>query len=61
MPNLLRTLKNVSRGEMGLALAFVVVALGEILLRDLEPRTSLLVLALLTPLPLVWRVGFRSR
>ena len=58
MSNLLRTLKNVSRGEVGLALAFVVVGLVEIFLRDLEPRTPLLVLALLTPLPLVWRIRF---
>src|SRR3954452_1612596 len=58
MSDLLRTLKNVSPGEVGLALAFAVVGLGEIVLRDLEPRTPLLILALLTPLPLVWRIRF---
>src|SRR4051794_34128293 len=58
MADLLRTLTNVSRGEVGLALAFVVVGLGEIVFRDLAPRTPLLILALLTPLPLVWRIRF---
>src|SRR3954452_18597600 len=58
MSDLLRTLKNVSPGEVGFALALAVVGLGEIFLRDLEPRTPLLILALLTPLPLVWRVRF---
>ena len=58
MSNLLMLLKNVSRREVGLAVAFVVVGLGEIFLRDLEPRTPLLVLALLTPVPLVWRIRF---
>jgi signal transduction histidine kinase len=58
MSNFLGSLKNVSRREVALAFAFALVGLGEIVLRDLEPRTSLLVLALLTPLPLVWRVRF---
>src|SRR3954452_11053662 len=58
MSDLLRTLKNVSPGEVGVALALAVVGLGEIVLRDLEPRTPLLILALLTPLPLVWRIRF---
>jgi signal transduction histidine kinase len=53
---MLDLLRNVSRREVGLALAFVVVGLAEILLRDLEPRTPLLILALVTPVPLVWRV-----
>jgi signal transduction histidine kinase len=58
MPNLFRTLKDVSRREIVLALALVVLALGETLLRGLEPRTPLLILALLTPLPLAWRIRF---
>src|SRR2546423_1827956 len=58
MPNLLRTLKEASHREVALAIAFVACGLGEILLRGLEPRTPLLILALLTPLPLVWRIRF---
>jgi signal transduction histidine kinase len=58
MSNLLRTLKDVSRREVLLALAFVVLVVGETLLRGLEPRTPLLILALLMPLPLVWRIRF---
>ena len=55
---LLRTFKNASRAEVVLALAFFVVGVGEIFLRDLEPTTPLLVLAPLTPLPLIWRIRF---
>jgi signal transduction histidine kinase len=58
MPNPLRVLRDVSRREAFLALAFVVLALGETFLRDLEPRTPLLILAVVIPLPLVWRVRF---
>src|SRR5437867_1304056 len=58
MPKLLRTLKDMSRQEVLLALAVVVPALSEILVRGLEPRTPLLILALLMPLPLVWRIRF---
>jgi signal transduction histidine kinase len=58
MSNLVRTLKEVSRREVFLVLAFVVLVLGETLFRGLEPRTPLLILALLAPLPLVWRIRF---
>jgi signal transduction histidine kinase len=58
MSNLVRTLKEVSRREVFLVLAFVVLVLGEILFRGLAPRTPLLILGLLAPLPLVWRIRF---
>jgi signal transduction histidine kinase len=58
MPNPLRALRDGSRREALLALAFVVISPIEILLRGLEPRTQLLVLAVLLPLPLVWRIRF---
>jgi signal transduction histidine kinase len=58
MSNPLRALRDVSRREALLAPAFLVIALIEILLRGLEPRTPLLALALLLPLPLVWRIRF---
>lgn len=48
----------MSRREGVVAGAFVVLALSEVLLRGLEPRTPLLALALLVPLPLVWRIRF---
>src|SRR4051794_12993 len=54
MPVRLSNLRDFRR-DVCLALALVVLALGEVLLRGLEPRTPLLVLAVLTPLPLVWR------
>src|SRR5581483_1237252 len=56
MSNLFRTLSNMARGDIVLALGLVFLAVGEILLRDLAPRTPLLILAVLTPLPLVWRI-----
>jgi signal transduction histidine kinase len=55
MPNLLSTLED-SRRDVCLAFGLVVLALGEVLLRGLEPGTSLLILSVLMPLPLVWRV-----
>jgi signal transduction histidine kinase len=58
MSNLVRTLTEVSRREVFLVLAFVVLGLGETSFRGLEPRTPLLILALLAPLPLVWRIRF---
>jgi signal transduction histidine kinase len=58
MSNPLRALRDVARREALLAPAFLVIALIEILLRGLEPRTPLLALALLLPLPLVWRIRF---
>jgi signal transduction histidine kinase len=54
MPDLLSTLRE-SRRDVYVVLVLVGLALGEVLLRGLEPRTPLLVLAVLTPLPLVWR------
>src|SRR3954452_11569698 len=54
MPHLLPTLRE-SRRDMCLVVVFVGLAVGEVLLRDLEPRTPLLILAMMTPLALVWR------
>ncbi len=58
MSNPLRAPRDVSSREALLALSFVVIALIEIMLRSLEPRTPLLALALLLPVPLVWRIRF---
>ena len=38
--------------------AFVVAGLAETSLRELEPRASLLILALVMPMPLFWRIRF---
>src|SRR4051794_10676061 len=57
MSDLLSTVRD-SRRDVFLALTFVVCAVGEALLRGLEPRMPLLILAVLMPLPLVWRTRF---
>jgi signal transduction histidine kinase len=51
-------LSGLRGGEVAFALALVVAALCEVLLRGLEPRLPLLILAVLTPLPLARRVRF---
>jgi signal transduction histidine kinase len=58
MSNLLRVFRDLFSREIALAVAFVILASGEILLRGVEPRTPLLIMAGLLPLPLIWRIRF---
>jgi hypothetical protein len=58
MSKLLGTVEGVSGREVVLALAFVVVALSETFVRGLQPSMPLLILAVLMPLSLVWRIRF---
>ena len=50
--------RGLSRSDWLVPPAFAVAGLAETTLRELEPRTALLILAVVTPLPLFWRVRF---